>query len=249
MLSLGTGGSIYIVTAEPLAHPQLLIFAHVLERQWFAGGTIVAFGAALAWCQRLLRYADYDQMTAVAAESEPGAQGLIFLPYLSGELQPINDGNARGVFFGLSLNTGQPQIIRAVMEGVGFAIAHNILVAEEVGASVNEMRAVGGPTRSPLWCQIIADITDQPLVVLKDDSGAPLGNVFLAAAALGLIQDAGEAAAQAAQVDRVFAPNPGHRALYEDLFAIYRQLYPGLQGQFARLAEVASHLDSPATPD
>ncbi len=236
MLSLGTGGSIYIVTPTPLAHPQLLIFAHVLERKWFAGGTIVAFGASLAWGRDLLGHSDFDQMTALAAQSEAGAQGLIFLPYLSGELQPINDGNARGVFFGLSLNTSQAEFIRAIMEGVAFAIAHNILVAEEVGASLSELRAVGGPTRSPLWCQIIADITGRPLIVLRDNPGAPLGDVFLAAAAVGLIPDAGQTAARAAQVERVYTPRLEHQALYHDLFGTYRELYPDLKARFAQLA-------------
>ncbi len=240
MLSLGTGGSVYIATDKPLSHPQLLIFAHVLERQWFAGGTIVAFGASLAWCRDLLGHADYDQMTAIAAESSPGANGLLFLPYLSGELQPINDGNARGVFFGLSLNTRQPQFIRAVMEGVAYSMAHNILVAEEVGARISELRAVGGPTRSPLWCQIIADITNQPLIVLKDNPGAPLANVFLASAGVGLIPDAGEAAAQAAQVERTYTPDPANRAIYDSLFAIYRQLYPNLKDQFAAVCKSES---------
>lgn len=238
MLSLGTGGSIYIAQDKPLAHPQLLIFAHVLERQWFVGGTIVAFGASLAWCRDLLGYDDFNRMTALAAESEPGAHGLIFLPYLSGELQPINDGHARGVFFGLSLNTRQPQLIRAVMEGVAFSIRHNIQVAQEVGANLNELRAVGGPTRSPLWCQIIADITNQPLTVLRDNPGAPLGNVFLAAAAIGLIRDAGETAAQAAQVEHVYQPDPTQCALYDKLFAVYRQLYPCLKSQFSAVANV-----------
>ncbi len=238
MLSLGTGGSIYIATNKPLSHPQLLIFAHVLERQWFAGGTIVAFGASLAWCRDLLGHTDYNHMTAAAAESEPGANGLLFLPYLSGELQPINDGNARGVFFGLSLNTRQPQLIRSVLEGVAFSMAHNILVAEEVGARISELRGVGGPTRSPLWCQIIADVTNQPLTVLKDNPGAPLADVFLAAAAVGLIPDAGVAAARAAQVDRTYAPNPANREVYDRLFAIYRQLYPCLKGQFAAAARI-----------
>lgn len=238
MLSLGTGGSIYIAQDRPLPHPQLLIFAHVLERQWFVGGTIVAFGASLAWCRDLLGHRDFDAMTALAADSEPGANGLLFLPYLSGELQPINDGHARGVFFGLSLNTRQPQLIRAVMEGVAFSIRHNIEVAREAGAKLDELRAVGGPTRSPLWCQIIADITNQPLTVLKDNPGAPLGNVFLAAAAIGLIPDAGEAAAGAAQVERVYRPDPTRRDLYDKLFAVYRQLYPCLKSQFSAVAQI-----------
>ncbi|MCA9908401.1 MAG: hypothetical protein KC519_07110, partial [Anaerolineae bacterium] len=235
MLSLGTGGSIYISQDRPLAHPLMLIFAHVLERQWFVGGTIVAFGASLAWLRDLLGHTDFDAMTALAAAVPPGSDGLLFLPYLSGELQPINDGHARGVFAGLSLNTRQPQLIRAVLEGTAFAIAHNILVAEEVGATLTEMRGVGGPTRSPLWCQIIADVTQQPLTVLKDNPGAPLGDVFLAAAAIGLIDDAGAAAARAAQVEHVYQPDTTLAAVYADQFEVYRGLYPALKPSFAAL--------------
>ena len=154
------------------------------------------------------------------------------------KLRPINDGNARGVFFGLSLNTSQPQLIRSIMEGTAFAMAHNILVAKEIGAVASELRAVGGPTRSPLWCQIIADITGLPLTVLKDNPGAPLGNVFLAAAGVGLIPHAGEAAARAAVVDRVYEPKPNNQERYDGLFTIYRQLYPSLQQQYIALASL-----------
>lgn len=237
MLSLGTGGSIYISQDKPLSHPKMLIFAHVLKNQWFVGGTIVAFGASLAWCRDLLGHTDFDAMNELAAQAEPGAQNLLFLPYLSGELQPINDGNARGVFFGLSLNTGQPELIRAVMEGTAYSMAHNILVAEEVGATLTELRGVGGPTRSPLWCQIIADITNQPLTVLKDNPGAPLGNVFLGAAGVGLIPDAGEAAIAAAEIERVYTPDPANRERYQHLFEIYQNLYPSLKENYAMLAQ------------
>jgi xylulokinase len=124
------------------------------------------------------------------------------------------------------------------MEGVAFSIRHNIQVAQEAGAELSELRGVGGPTRSPLWCQIIADITNRPLTVLKDNPGAPLGNVFLAAAAIGLIHDAGETAAQAAQVERVYLPDPTHTALYDNLFAVYCQLYPCLKSQFPAVAQL-----------
>ncbi|MBX3083577.1 MAG: xylulokinase [Anaerolineae bacterium] len=238
MLSLGTGGSIYIAQSSPIAHPQLLTFAHVLQHQWFVGGTIVAFGASLAWCRDLLGHTDYNAMTALASECQAGAHGLLFLPYLSGELQPINDGNARGVFFGLSLTTHQPQLIRAVMEGVAFSMAHNILVATEVGATSTELRAVGGPTKSPLWCQIIADICRQPLVVLANSAGAPLGDALLASAALGLIPDAGEAAAKVAEVAHIYQPDPATAEVYDRLFMVYRQLYPQLKHSFAAVAQM-----------
>lgn len=237
MLSLGTGGSIYIAQARALAHPSLLTFAHVLEHQWFVGGTIVAFGASLAWCRELLGYSDFSAMTDQAALSGPGADGVLFLPYLSGELQPINDGHARGVFFGLSLNAKQPQLIRSVLEGTAMAMRHNIEVAAEAGAQLNELRGVGGPTRSSLWCQIIADVTNQPLTVLKDNPGAPLGDVFLAAAAVGLIENAGATAAKAAEIEHVYTPNSELRSVYDDRFETYCELYPALRPSFIKQAE------------
>jgi xylulokinase len=109
---------------------------------------------------------------------------------------------------------------------------HNAEVAAESGATLSELRAVGGPTRSALWCQIIADVTNQPLTVLKDNPGAPLGDVFLAAAGVGLIPDAGAAATQAAVVERVYTPNAAVRDLYDQQFAVYRGLYPALKGSF-----------------
>ena len=236
MLSLGTGAGVYVAMSRPDSHPQLLLMGHVLADQWLLGGTIVAFGASLAWCRDLLGCGSYDEMTALAAESAPGARGLIFLPYLSGELQPINDGNARGMFIGLSLNTRRAEMIRAVMEGTAMALAHNLRLAEQVGATVSELRAVGGPTRSPLWCQILADVANHPVLVLKNNRGAPLGDIFLAAAAVGLIPDAGKAAEHAAQVEKVYAPNPEHRRVYDDLFAVYQEIYPSLRPQIAVLA-------------
>ena len=189
-LSLGTAGTMYVVEESPTIHPQLLAFRHVLPHKYLLGGSMAAVGGALNWCRDLLGgHADFGTLTALAAQSDPGADGLIFLPYLSGELQPINDGHARGVFFGLRMHTGQPQFIRAVMEGAAYAIAQNVKIATQVGATISEIRAVGGPTRSPLWCQIMADVIGKPVSVLVDNAGAPLGNTLLASAGLGLIDD------------------------------------------------------------
>ncbi|HZQ10095.1 MAG TPA: xylulokinase [Anaerolineae bacterium] len=238
-LSLGTAGTLYATVAEPLVHAQLLTFLHVLPKQWLIGGSMSSVGSALAWCRQLLaERMDFDELTALAAQSEPGANRLLFLPYLSGELQPINDGYARGVFFGLSLNTGLPEFVRAVMEGSAFAIAHNLSIVEALGSLIQELRAVGGPTRSPLWCQIIADVTGRPLSVLANDVGAPLGNALLAAAGTGLIDDPAEIAARSAQVARVFEPDESKHQYYQKLFAIYQELYPQLKAQFAKLNRV-----------
>jgi len=240
-LSLGTAGTMYVVEESPTIHPQLLAFRHVLPDKHLLGGSMAAVGGALSWCRDLLgEHADFGTLTALAAQSNAGADGVIFLPYLSGELQPINDGNARGIFFGLSMRTGQPQFIRAVMEGAAYAIAHNVKIATEVGATIREIRAVGGPTRSPLWCQIMADVVGAPISVMVDNAGAPLGNTLLTAVGLGLITDPVATAESEAFVGHVYTPRPDHQEIYAPLFDMYQRLYPLLREEFATLAEIGT---------
>ncbi len=238
-LSLGTAGTIYVPADHKTVYPQLLTFLHVLEGQYLLGGSMVALGASLAWCHKLLGdKLDFEGMLSLAQESEPGAGHLIFLPYLSGELQPINDGNARGMLFGLSLSTEIKHIVRAILEGTGFAIAHNLAIIELLGIPIAEVRAVGGPTRSAFWCQVIADIIGRPLNVVSNEGGAPLGNALLAAKGVGLIQDAAEIALKAARIEHTYQPNRSFVDRYQGLFAIYRQLYPQVKEQYAQLSKL-----------
>jgi xylulokinase len=236
-LSLGTAGTVYVPVSRVSVHPQLLTFLHVLPGQVLLGGSMVAVGASLNWCRNLLDpKMDNDTLTGLAAESEPGAGRLIFLPYLSGELQPINDGYARGMLFGMSLSTNRADVVRAVLEGTAFAITHNLSVIESLGIPVHEIRAVGGPTRSPIWCQIIADITGKPLSVMADDGGAALGNALLAAKGVGLIPDLSAAALRTARVEQSYEPNPSLVERYQGLFEIYCALYPQVKEQYRRLS-------------
>jgi xylulokinase len=238
LLSLGTASTMYIVQDGPHVHPDLLAFAHVLPDQVLLGGSMIAGGGILDWCQQIYG-ADlsFNDLTEIAAQSPPGANNVLFLPYLSGELQPINDGNARGVYFGLSTSTTQADMIRAAMEGMAYAITHNIDIAAKIGTPITEIRAVGGPTRSALWCQMIADVSGYPVSVLTENAGAPLGNVFLAAAGVGLIASP-SVAKTAVHVPHVYQPNPHNRERYQALFNIYRGLYPQLSSSFKALSEV-----------
>lgn len=246
LLSLGTAGTIYIVEDKPIVHPQLLAFLHVLPRRTLLGGSVAAVGAGLNWIRKLFGAEfDYLQLSEMARQCPPGAGGVIFLPYLSGELQPINDGNARGVFFGLSMSTTPSHMVRAVLEGAAFAIAHNIEIAREAGSTISELRAVGGPTQSDLWCRIIANITNYPVSVLANNAGAPLGNALLAAAGIGLIDDPAETARKVARITGQYEPNLKFRDRYVEMFTIYRQLYPRLKEQFATLATIKDVHEDP----
>jgi xylulokinase len=236
-LSLGTAGTLYATEARPLVHPQLLTFAHVLEHQYLVGGSMGAIGAALAWLRSALgEQEDHAALVDLAATANPGADNLIFLPYLNGELQPINDGYARGVFFGLGMHTGKAELVRAVLEGAAYAIAQNLEYAELLSGPILEVRATGGPTRSTLWCQIIADVCNRPLSVLVGEGGAPLGNALLAGSGVGLIGDIAAAAENAAGARKHYAPDAGRHELYGRLFSVYKQLYPNLKDLYVELA-------------
>jgi len=236
LLSLGTAGTIYVVQDVPNVHPDLLAFSHVLAGQKLLGGSMAAVGGGLNWFRQIVGdELSFEDVTELAAQSESGANGLLFLPYLSGELQPINDGYARGAFFGLSMGTSRADMVRAVMEGAAFAIAHNATIASEIGTSITELRAVGGPSKSPLWCQMIADISGYPVTVLRDNAGAPLGNALLAAKGVGLIDDLAATAIAACGETQVYEPHAKYRERYQQMFEIYCGLYPQLKGSFVAL--------------
>ena len=236
-LSLGTAGTLYATEAQARVHPRLLAFRHVVEGQHLLGGSMGAIGAALAWLRGALDDgSDYAALLALAAQSHAGAGNLLFLPYLNGELQPINDGYARGAFLGLSMSTNKADLVRAVLEGAALAIAHNLELVEAAGGPIAEIRATGGPTRSPLWSQIIADVCGRPLRILAGEGGAPLGDALLAGAGVGLIDDLAAAAAGAALVQERVEPDAGRHAFYRRLFEVYKQLHPNLKELYAQLA-------------
>jgi xylulokinase len=238
-LSLGTAGTEYVPVSTLAVQPQLLTFLHVLPGQYLLGGSMVAIGAALAWCRQLLGLqVDFPELISLAEGAEPGAGNLLYLPYMSGELQPINDGNARGVLFGLTLSTDRSQLLRAILEGTAFAIAHNLSIVESTGIAVDEIRASGGPTRSAAWCQIIADVTGRHVSVVHEESGAPLGSALLAGKGAGLIDDIAAVALGAARVECAFEPDRQRHDRYRSLLSIYRQLYPQVREQFAQLARL-----------
>ena len=238
-LSLGTAGTIYVPVDKRSVHPQLLTFLHVLTGQYLLGGSMVALGGSLAWCRNLLDpHMTFENLIEIASQSEPGSGRLVFLPYLSGELQPINDGNARGLMFGLSMSTEKADLVHAVLEGTAFAIAHNLSMIESLDIPIHEIRAIGRPTRSALWCQIIADVTNRPLSILADYGGAPLGDALLAAKGAGLIRDPAETALKAARIERFYEPDPKVRQRYQDLFEIYLQLYTQVKGQYVQLSKI-----------
>ena len=169
----------------------------------------------------------YAELFAAAKLVAPGSGGLLVLPYFSGERTPINDPNASGVIAGLGLTHTRAQLFRAVLEGVGFGVRHNLQTFAGIGARVERVVAVGGGTQSDTWLQIISDVTGVSQVLTRVTMGAAYGDAFLAGRAAGLL-DAADLQ-RWVEPDRVIAPNADHKAIYDAMFEHYLKLYTSVR--------------------
>ena len=226
----------------------LISMPHVFngDQDLYVFGGAIAAGASVTWFRETFCQAEVaaakaqgvDPHTLLekdAAPLPPGSDGLLFLPYLMGERSPVWDAQASGCFVGLGLHHGRPNLYRAVLEGVTFALRHNIEAGVKgVGTLDERLVVVGGASHSDLWMQIIADVTGRPVFTLDQDVEASLGAALLAAYGAGLID--GDAVRQGwvSCVPRT-TPNPQAHAAYSDLFAQYVDLYPALKPAMHRL--------------
>ena len=204
---------------------------------WYQMGATLAAGLALRWLRDnvfALREADaYTVMTALAAHSPAGAGGLTFLPYLVGERTPHMDPTARGAFFGLTVQHGQGDLVRAVMEGATFALYDGYQVLVELGAKADRITLAGGGARSELWRQIVADVFGLPVQPLLSGDQSTLGAVLLAGAGIGLF-DLVTTAQEWVQLGPITAPDPARHSDYVEYFGAFQALYQRNRGKFTR---------------
>ena len=228
----GSSEGINLCTGERIMDSRLMSYGHPIKPLWNLSGIISTSGKAIAWARELLgmEALPHGAFYETAAEARPGSQGLIFLPYLAGERAPLWDPHARGVLQGLSLATGRAELARAVSEGICFAIRDVIAVMEECGAPVGEIRVTGGPAESPFLNQLKADITRRPVLLPAQRDAELLGLAVIGATALGNYASLAEASKTLVRIDRIFSPR--EEALYEDRFAMYRELYRTLKPYF-----------------
>jgi len=172
-------------------------------------------------------------LAAEAAASPPGAGGLVFLPYFSGERTPIHDTQAKGVWFGLNLTHKRGDIYRALLEGIAFATNHVLETYRDAGVSLDAIHAVGGGVRNEVWLQATSDVSGLGQTLLKSNLGASYGDAFLAALAVGDV-DAG-AITRWNPLDGHVAPNSERKATYARQYGIFRELYARNRDLMARL--------------
>ncbi|MFJ8918974.1 FGGY-family carbohydrate kinase [Streptomyces sp. NPDC102415] len=220
MLMYGTTMFLIHTVPAPLTSPSLWGTVGALPGTRNLAGGMATSGAVTNWLRDLLGAGDHAELLRLAERSGPGANGLLMLPYFSGERTPVMDPDARGVIAGLTLSHTAGDLYRAALEAVGFGVRHNIEVIEAAGGDISRVVAVGGGTQGPLWTQIVSDITGRDQELRTTTIGAGYGGALLAA------QLVGEASIDEWNPVRgTVTPRPDRAGRYDELYALYRRLY------------------------
>ena len=235
-LTCGTTDNLSACSDKPTFGASFANCCHVGRDRWLLIATLSNTGGAVEWFKAQFSAAlsgsdDYESLFAAAARVEPGATGVICLPYWQGERSPVWDPKAKAVFFGLHYGTTPAHLLRAILEGVAFAQRENLDALESLGVSPRHILLTGGGARSDLWSQIRADVLRRPMLRAAEGQTTLLGAGLLAGVAAGVWPDVDEAAAVArrATACQTFEPRPSTAALYDRLYRVYRLLYPALR--------------------
>lgn len=243
-LIIGTAGVISVCSDRPLVDRQrrTMCWSYSIRDHWAILGIMQTAGASLEWFKNAFDPQDtqaagdiFDQYNAAAQSVGEGSEGLIFLPYLNGERTPYWDSHARGVFFGANLKTEKAHFIRSVMEGVSFGLRNNIETVESLGIHIDQVRAVGGGLKSPVWLDILAKILRKPIHTVTAPDTGNLGNSLMVGKALGLYSSYVEASRRMVAAEQVVSCPEG-REVYEKQYATFLELYQQLKPVYRQAA-------------
>jgi xylulokinase len=248
--TLGTSGVVFAASDEYRLEPhgRLHAFCHAVPGKWHLMGVMLSAAGSFRWFRDAVGEAEkaraaetgrdvYDLLTELAATAPAGCEGLLFLPYLTGERTPYPDPNARGAFFGLHLRHSKAHLTRAVLEGVGYGLLDSLELMRALGLEIRQVRASGGGARSALWRQILADAFNTQIVTVNVAEGAAYGAALLAGVGAGVFASV-EAACNAA-IRVTGSTTPGEAAgVYAAYYPRYRALYPALKAEFEALSKV-----------
>jgi len=242
-VSVGTSGVVFAHTDTFTPDPsgRIHAFCHAVPGAYHLMAVTLSAGGSLRWWRDMLgNDANYDTLAAAAGAIPAGAEGLVFLPYLTGERTPHLDPSARGAFVGLTARHTQAHLTRAVMEGVVFSLRAGLEIMRELGVLVGEVRATGGGARNPLWRQLQADICAIPVHRTVAEEGPALGAALLGGVAAGVYRDVAEACNTVRLHPDVDAPDPARLRVYDDTYAVYQSLYPVMREAMHRLSDFAT---------
>jgi len=234
-LSLGTSGVVFATTEGPSveAGGRVHSFCHAVPGRWHMMGVMLSAAGSLRWFRDVVAPGvPFDELVEGAKEVRAGSDGLIFLPYLTGERTPYPDPNARGAFVGLTVRHDLRHMTRAVLEGVAFGLRDGLDLMVASGLEPpGQIRASGGGTRSRLWRQVLADVLETEIATVPTEEGAAYGAALLAAVGAGWFPSVEEAADSVIRVEPRAAPSPD-TAVYREAHARFAGLYPALAPMF-----------------
>jgi xylulokinase len=239
-MTLGTSGVVFVTTDKPLVEPQgrLHAFCHAVPGKWhFMGVTLSAAGSLQWYRDTLAKGESFDALVKEAEQAPPGSEGLLFLPYLSGERTPYPDPLARGSFVGLTVRHRRAHLTRAVLEGVAFSMRDCFGLLENAGVGgVTQVRVAGGGAKGKLWRRICASVLGAELVTVNSTEGAAYGAALLAGVGSGTWPTVEAACDAAISLTGRDAPDATWRKAYDSLYPRYRELYPALKPTFEGLS-------------
>ncbi len=230
-------------TAEPVAvAAQRLLYdslrlvethAHADPRWWLLENPGFVSGGSVRWFADKFAHGSYHEVNASARRVDPGSEGVIFLPCLSGAMTPKWNGAAKGTFYGLTMKHGMDHMARAVLEGCCFGFRDIMERFGELGIARDDVRLVGGGANSQLWCQIKADVTGRSIRTLAHKEATARGAAMLAGVAAGTFPSLDDAANRLVSFQDIYEPNLAHRAAYDEAYGLYRELYSSLEPVFS----------------
>jgi xylulokinase len=236
LIKFGGAGDILLATAAPRPDPRLFLDHHLVPGLFLPNGCMASSGAVLNWIVREwgsgLTHADLDRR---AEATEPGAEGLLLLPYFLGEKTPLHDPHARGTLVGLGLHHGRAHIWRAALEAVCFGFRHHVAILGELGHPVTRVIASDGGAQSDLWMRIAASVLAQPVQLLHGHPGSCLGAAYVAGMGVGAFPDWNQVG-RFVRPARVVQPDPEWIARYDALYPLWRETYERLKPLYPRLA-------------
>jgi len=235
--TIGTSGVVFAATDRPILDPKgrLHTFCHAIPGRWHVMGVTQSAGLSLRWFRDTFQAGvSYEHLADEAALAPPGAEGVLWAPYLMGERTPYRDPNIRGGLIGLAAHHTRAHVVRAIMEGVAFSLRDTFTIFSELQVPVEQIRLSGGGARSPLWRQIQADIFGHRVETVQTEEGAAFGAALLAGVGAGWWKTVDEACGAIVRVADSVEFRPDVATLMDKQYEEYRRLYPALHSVYSK---------------
>ncbi|MCD6415845.1 MAG: xylulokinase [Planctomycetes bacterium] len=253
--TIGTSGVVFAFSDEVATDPQgrLHTFCHAVPGKWHVMGVVLSAGGSLQWFRDNLAQVEreqaarrgvdpYELLTEQAARAVAGAEGLMFLPYLTGERTPHADPNARGALVGLTPRHGKAEVIRSIMEGITYAMKDSLEIIHELEVPVSEIRLSGGGARSEFWRQMQADVYAHSVCTINASEGPAYGAALLAGVGAGVWRSVQSACEGSIRVESEYAVNEEQSRIYSEFYPLWRRLYRSLAPDFEAITQKVEQL-------